>query len=529
MNRRALLQLSGAAAASLIPGARVSAAAPSGKVVGHATAAQAGEEVLRTGGNAADAVVTAALVAAVVALGHCGIGGYGGHAVVALPGGKKVTAFDFDGFAPAAATPGMFPLDERGSVRGRINEHGWLAAGVPGTLAGLELVLKRCGTRSFAEALQPAIRFAREGFPLPAGQATAIRGSRAGLLKDAGCARLLLTPDGEAPKEGDLHRNPDLAALLQTLADRGTADSFSRGDLAQRVADAFKTTGGLVTAADLAAYHAVEAEPLRLEWRGSTIYTAPLPAGGASVLQMLRALRELEWEKLPVGSPQALHTLVEAMRVAWQDRLSQLGDPRGGPVPLERLLSRGHAEATAARVREAVQAKQPVPGTAPARDTDGTVHLSAVDSRGMMAALTLTHGGAFGAQVAVEGLGLVLGHGMSRFDPHPGHPNSPGPRKRSLTNMCPGVVLREGQPVLAFGGAGGRRIVSSVLQVLAQAVGRGASLEAALVAPRLHTEGNREVVLDARMPEAALAYLAEVGYQVRRGTPGALVSAVDIR
>lgn len=489
--------------------------ATAGRVSGLADAAAAGEAVLAGGGNAVDAIVTAALVAAVVSIHNCGIGGYGGHAVVARPDGS-VTAIDFNTAAPAAARADMFALDDRGAVKGRANIVGWLAAGVPGTLDGLQMALDRYGTRSFRECVQPAIRVARDGFVLPAPAAVLIRGSQAQIRKCPVSSRLLM-PDAEPPAPGHVHRNPELARMLQTLADRNSVETFYRGDIAQVIADAFRANGGLVTVRDMAAYRAREVDPIRLKWRGRSVVTAPLTAGGATVLQALATLRALEWDRMPAASPVALHARLEALRLAWHDRLTLLGDPQKEEIPLARLLSRDYAASQAELVRRALRDRRPAAAASDGRPADGTIHLSAVDARGMMAALTLTHGGAFGAQVAVDGLGLILGHGMSRLDPRPGMPNSPGPGKRPLNNMCPTVVLKDGVPVAALGAAGGRRIVSSVFEALAHLVGRDLPLDDALAAARLHTEGDLNVTLSPKASEAETAYLEASGYTVRRG------------
>src|SRR5207248_2330095 len=191
----------------------------------------------------------------------------------------------------------------------------------------------------------------------------------------------------------------------------------------------------------------------------------------------------------------------------------------------QRLLTPRHAESLAKRVEEAVKDGRPVPAQTDGRGADGTIHLSAADAQGMLVALTLTHGASFGARVTVAGLGLLLGHGMSRFEPRPGHPNSPGPNKRPLHNMCPTVVLRGGQPVLAVGGTGGRKIPNSVFDVLCRYAGRGASLRDALAAWRTHTEGGLDVMVEARCPAEVADYFQKIGYTVKRG-PGATVSAV---
>jgi gamma-glutamyltranspeptidase/glutathione hydrolase len=501
------------------------AAKHAGCVVGQREAARVGDEVLAAGGNAVDAAVAGALVAGVVAVQHCGIGGYGGHLIIALAGGRKVTAVDFNSAAPASFREDVFPLNKNGEVRDQRNLYGWLAAGVPGTLAGLELALNGYGSLPFDKLVQPAIRFAEEGFTVAAPLATAIRGAQAQIRKDPASARLLLDDRGEPLRAGTTYRNPDLAALLKTLAQRRSTDSFYRGDIAQRIAEAFQKNGGLVTAADLAAYRAREVEPLELAWCGYSVRTAPLTAGGASMLQALAVLKSLGWDNLPAHVPQTTHARLEGLRLTWADRLRVLGDPAKANIPLERLLSESYAKRLAAQVEAAVKGRKALRIGSEGRTTDGTVHLSVADSKGNLVALTLTHGNHFGARVAVAGLGLILGHGMSRFEPRPGHPNSPGPGKRPLHNMCPTVVLRAGHPVLALGGTGGRKIPNAVFDVLSHYVGRGASLEEAIAAPRIHTEGEMAVTMEAEWPDADVDYLKEIGYRVQRGS-SATVNAV---
>lgn len=522
-DRRQMLQLSGRAfaggliAASVVRGDEKQPGRPiTGRVVGQPQAAKVGNDVLAAGGNAVDAAVAAALTAGVVALSSCGIGGYGGHMTVALAGKNKITCIDFNSTAPAAAREDMFPLDDKGNVKDHVNAHGWLASGVPGTLAGMQLALERFGTQRFSKIVQPAIRFCREGFEITPSLANAIQRSKAELAKDPGSARLLLR-DGEPLKAGTKFRNSDLADLLQKLAERNSVDSFYRGDYAERIAAEFAKHGGLVTLADLSAYRAREVEPLRLDWRGYTIYTAPLTAGGATVLEALSLLKALAWDKRPVDDPKTLHARVEALRVAWDDRLKRFGDPERVKVPLDQLLSQDYARNAARRIDAAVKEEKPLATAGDGRRADGTIHLSAVDGQGNMVALTLTHGEAFGARVTVDGLGLTLGHGMSRFEPKPGHPNSVGPGKRPLHNMCPTIVVREGKPILAVGGTGGRRIPNALFDVLTGFVGRDQSIEDAVAAPRLHTEGDRNLVMEARWPGSATEYLTKVGYTVKPG------------
>lgn len=485
-----------------------------GAVVGDPAAKHVGEKVLQDGGNAIDAAVATAFAVGIVSPSKCGVGGYGGHAMIYRARDRKLAAIDFDSIAPAAARADMFPLDADGQVRGNVNIHGWLAAGVPGTLAGLELALTRYGTRSLRDMLAPAIRMCEEGvFVVPA------KG-----IDDA--SRNDPRPDsaqgGPVPREKQ--RNQALARLLKTFAARNSADSFYRGDLAKKIADEFQRNGGLVTKADLAAYRAREVPLLTTEWNGMSIHTVPLPASGLLMVEAISILKALEWRNLPAS--QRMHAKLEALRIAWADRTNTFGDPDFVTVPVEKLTSRGYAAEMAEKVSRAVRSLKPVPLNVNPSHAGGTTNISAADRHGNMVALTLTHGGGFGARVAVEELGIILGHGMSRFDPRPGLPNSPGPRKRPLTNMCPSIVTRDGRAVLALGATGGTRIPNSICEVLLNYVGLGSDMETALLAPRLDTDGTLELGLDRRHSTEHEAFFKNVGYRVTR-RPGAYVGAVS--
>jgi len=495
-----------------------------GVVSGEPTAEKAGAEVLARGGNVVDAIVCAALTAAVASPHNTGIGGYGGHMTIALAKGGRATSIDFNSTAPAAARDDMFPLDEKGNVRGAVNQFGWLAAGVPGVLAGMQLALEKHGTQSFRDVVAPAVALARDGFKLSAGFATTMRGCSAQFKTDAGSQKLYFK-DGEPLAAGAMFRNPDLAAMLATLAERNSADSFYRGDIAQQMADAFKKNGGLVTADDLAAYRAREVEPVALSWRGFDIRTAPPTAGGLTVLQALAILRAMDWDKQPAGFART-HARIEALRFAWHDRLRWLGDPDKSEVPVAKMLSTDYAGEAAAQIQRVVKDGKILPLRTESRRQPGTINLSAVDRHGNMAVCTLTHGGSYGARVTVDGLGLTLGHGMSRFEPRPGHPNSPGPGKRPLHNMCPTIVLRDGQPVLALGARGGRQIPNAVFEVLTQFVALGRDMSEAVAAPRLHTEGNAGLQFEKSWPAGDVEPAERAGYRVTQGF-AAVVSAVS--
>jgi len=520
-SRREMLRITGKAVAVGALGAgfcfagKESSANSFGAVVGEPVAAKIGETILADGGNAIDAAIATAFAAGITSPSKCGIGGYGGHAIVALANGK-VTAIDFNSAASAIAREDMFPLDEHGRVKGNLNYHGWLAAAVPGTPAGLQLALERYGTRSLHEILAPTIRLCEEGVVLPAE-------TRAQAALDA--SRNNPNPDSSPPNgTGEKKRNIPLTQLFKTLAERNSVESFYRGDIARKIADAFQKNGGLVTFEDMAAYRAREVKPLKLEWNGMTIHAAPLTSPGLMMLEAISILKSLGWSKL--SERERLQARLEALRIAWADRAQFFGDPEKVKVPIGKLLSASHAHAMKTKIQLAMKEGRPVPLQIDSFDDEGTVNISAVDRHGNMMAVTLTHGSGFGARVSVEEFGMVLGHSMWRFDPRPGHPNSPGPGKRAVNNMCPAVVTRGGKPVLAVGGAGGTRIPNSVFEVLINYVGLGASMDDAMNAPRLQTTGTLKLGLEKSHSIDEEIFFKKIGYHVSK-TFSAYVSAVS--
>ena len=494
-----------------------------GYIVGEPGVEGIGAKILAEGGNAFDAIVATALAGAVTQPHQTGVGGYAAHAMLAYDDGRRIIALDANSTAPAAMRVDTFKPDADGNVPGRVNEHGWLASGVPGLIAGLHLISQKFGTRPFSEALRPAISLLREGFLIPAGP---LKAAAAQMTRDPG-SRKLYYPNGDPLPVGSISKNPELAELLETLAKANSVEPFYRGDIAQRIAEGFQKNGGLVTTKDLAAYQARLVEPITFNWDEQTVHTCPLTSGGLTMLQMLALLRALEWEKMPAGLSRT-HTQIEAMRLAWHDRLTLLGDPEFVNVPQTKLLSEDYSHECAEKIQATVKAGKLLPHAVTLQDHGGTLNFSAMDKHGNFAAITITHGNAFGARVTVDGLGLTLGHGMSRFDPHPGHPNSPGPGKKPLHNMAPTLITRGGQPIIAVGGRGGRKIPNSIFQFLTQSVVLGQSFDVSMNASRIHTEGGNSLEFEQTWPESETTALKEIGYDVKTKTSAATLSAVAL-
>lgn len=517
ISRRAfLLKCSCAASAcALAPWRVVAQDAPPAKLMsgltGHPQAVSVGKQVLANGGNAVDAIVAGAFMAGVVALPSTGIGGYGGTAIVGGLPDNRVSAIDFNGTAPMAMRENQYQALGEAGEQARMS--GWTSVGVPGVLAGLQKLLEMHGTWPLGRVMEPAIRAANDGFAIAESMSKQIATHATLFQRDTGSKKLFL-PNGQAPQAGTKFRNPDLAVLLELLAKENSVEAFYRGKFAEQIASQCQQQGGWLTKEDLQAFQARSVEPLQLYWGDATLYTLPPTSGGLTVLQTLHTLQALDWPNALAPEHREL-ALVEAMRLAWHERLSKLGDPQFVYIPKTDLLSRQTADQAAQAVRQSIMQGRPFVRQSDGRSAGGTIHLNAVDDRGLSVALTFTHGDSFGSHVTVDGMGLLLGHGLSRFDPEPGRANSPASGKRPLHNMCPTLVTRHGQVELTIGATGGRRIVSAVTNVLANYLGGQMSIQDAMRTPRYHTEGGLDVL--AEQDSKAIDKLTRFGYVVNRG------------
>jgi gamma-glutamyltranspeptidase / glutathione hydrolase len=479
--------------AALVLAAPAPAAPPAAGGVASAApdATAAGLAVLRAGGNAADAAVATALALAVVHPEAGNLGG-GGFAVVRI--GGQVAALDFRETAPAAATATMY-LDKEGQpIPGR-SLVGPLAAGVPGSPAGLYELQRRFGVLPWAEVVAPAVRLASGGFAVTPRLHGEIAASRALLARFPDSAAVWL-PGGEAPAAGSVIKLPALAATLSAYAERGPA-AITTGAAAAAIAAASRENGGILTAADLAAYEPVWRDPLRFAAFGWSVAAMPLPSSGGIIMgESIGMLERLNWAALPAGSVQRIHLEVESWRRAYADRFL-LGDPsttQAGPVQLldPAWLARRAAEIDPVRATPST-AVRPWPGSAAERRE--TTHLSVVDGDGNAVSITTTLNGAFGCGLLVGPVGFLLNNEMDDFATAPGKPNlyglvqgvanAVGPGKRMLSSMSPTIAWR-GDDVLAVGSPGGSFIPTVTEQVLLAVIVDGSALQAAVDAPRLH-------------------------------------------
>ena len=515
----------GVAAPALAAAPAVAEGAHGMVVTAQHEASAVGLAILQAGGNAVDAAVAVGYALAVVDP-CCGNIGGGGFMLVRLADGRHA-ALEFREAAPRAASAGMYH-DVAGNPVREMSLNGYRAAGVPGTVAGLDRALTAYGRLSRAAAMAPAIALARDGFVLGEADA-AILDARAGkLAQDPGAAAIFLHPDGSRYRAGDRLVQADLAATLALIAERGP-DAFYRGPIAVKVAAAAAAApGGLLTVEDFAAYTAREAAPVVCRYRGVTVHSVPPPSSGGTILcEILNILGGWDLTALPYRSARSVHLMAEAMRHAYLDRNTLLGDPAFVTNPLGRLLSPEYAATVRAAIDPArATASQLVQAGVAPHERAETTHYSVVDAEGNAVAVTYTINGNFGAGVVAPGTGFLLNNEMDDFAVKPGTPNLFGlvqgaanaiaPGKRPLSSMAPTIVERDGRLWLVLGSPGGSRIISTVLETLSNIVDYGMAPQDAVAARRFHQQWLPDTLFYERggLAPEALAALAAMGHRL---------------
>lgn len=504
-------------------------------------ATEAGIEMLRRGGNAIDAAVAAGYAVGVVEPFNSGLGGI---AVLVYHERRtgKTTVFDGTGTLPRSIRPDQFALSGGGAVSSiygwpeiedDANNTGYLTPAVPGTPACLGEAHERFGKLSRADVLSPAIALADRGFPVDWYVCLGLAVNQARLHRFSESRRTFFRPDGScwrAPMlgvEGDTLRQPDLARTLRLIAERG-ADVVYRGEVAELIAADMAANGGLLDYDDLAGYRVRVSETgIVGEYRGHEVVGGLENTGFPTVLQALNLLEGFDLRALGAGSVEEIHLIAEAQRLAFADRFRYLGDAERLPVPLEGMLSKGYADER----RGAIDPARATPAAGPGdpwpydpgsvsealragRGGEGqTTHLTVVDRDRNMVSLLSTLGLHFGSAVVAKGTGIALNNGTMWFDPVPGSTNSIGPGRRIMTAGAPAIVLRDGEPLLAVGSPGGRRVISAVLQSIVNVVDHGMRAQEAVTVPRAHCE-SAQTVVDVRLGEERLEGLRRLGHDL---------------
>jgi gamma-glutamyltranspeptidase/glutathione hydrolase len=492
-------------------------------------ASKIGIDILKMGGNAVDAAVAVGYAQAVVNP-CCGNIGGGGFMTIHLADGRD-TFINFREKAPAAATANMY-LDASGTVVKNASLIGYLAVGVPGTVLGLDTALRQYGKLTRTQVMKPAIKLAREGFILNRGDTDILDTTIQSLKNDPQVARLFLRRDGSALQPGDRLVQKDLAKTLADISKRGPG-AFYKGRIPEAVERAAKMNGAIITAADFANYTIRETKPISCDYRGYIFLSAPPPSsGGTTMCQILNTLEGYDLKSMGFNSAATVHVMAEAMRHAFMDRNTFLGDPEFVNNPLDRLLSKSYAAAIRQKIStdRATPSTEVQPGMQPHEKTE-TTHYSIIDKDGNAVSTTYTINGRFGAGVIAPGTGFFLNDEMDDFTVKIGVKNLYGlvqgannaiaPKKQPLSSMSPSLVTKDGKTFMVLGSPGGSRIISITLETALNVIDHGMAPQEAVDAPRIHQQWlPDEVFYETRGLSAdTLKILKDMGYKMSEQTP----------
>ena len=466
-----------------------------------------GAEILKNGGNAVDAAVATGFALAVVFPTAGNIGG-GGFMIVRMADGESV-AIDYREMAPLAAHREMY-LDENGEVVPGLSTIGRWGAGVPGTVAGFWEAHQRYGKLSWSQVVEPAVRLASEGYLVNAARAASLKG-RASAFKPFKDSYRILNRNGNFYQEGEMLKQPDLAATFRRIRDNGR-DGFYKGETARLFVEDAQKNGGLFTQTDFTNYVAKIRVPLRGTYKGHEIITMPPPSsGGAAVIQMLNMLEQYNPSAMNVGSARYVHRLVETMKRAFADRAKHMGDPDYSEVPVGPIISKKYAH----KLNDSIDPVRATPsseinaGVFPPKEGNNTTHFSVVDKEGNAVSNTYTLNTGYGSLVIAEGTGVLLNNEMDDFTSKPGVPNTYGliqgeansiePGKRPLSSMSPTIVLQDGKLFMVTGSPGGPTIINTVLQSILNVIEHKMTVQEAVSYPRFHHQWLPDTIeLEAR-------------------------------
>ena len=508
----------------------------------HPLASQIGVEIMKKGGNAIDAAIAVGIALAVVYPEAGNLGGGGFMLIRRKDGTTK--AIDYREMAPAAASRDMY-VDKNGElIRGEGSSTiGYRASGVPGTLAGFDLAFKKYGSGKvkWAELVAPAQRIAQNGFVLTHRLAELAIAYKEHLAKYPDSNRIFLN-NGKYYREGDLFRQPELAATLARIKKQG-ASEFYKGRTAQLIAADMKANNGLITLDDLKNYQAKEREPLRGTYRGYEVISMPPPSsGGIVMLQVLNMLEGYDVAAMQHNSAQKYHTLAEASRRAFADRAEFMADPDFAHVPVAGLIDKAYARERAASIEadEASTSSAIKFGSPAGAEPSETTHYTVVDAEGTVVSNTYTINDLYGSRVTIKGTGVLMNDEMDDFAAQPGKPNLFGlvqgernavaGRKRPLSSMTPTIVLRkDGSVWFAVGARGGPRIISAVMQTVINVIDHKMDIQAAIDAPRIHHQWLPDTIYwePYGMSPDTMTILKSYGHQLV-DRPGNIASATGI-
>ncbi|RKY89698.1 gamma-glutamyltransferase [candidate division KSB1 bacterium] len=465
-------------------------------------ASRIGIEILKKGGNAIDAAVAVSYALAVVYPQAGNIGG-GGFMIIRLADGN-ITAIDYRETAPEKSSRNMY-LDSNGNVIKEKSVRGYLASGVPGTVAGLSFALEKFGTMKLRTLIKPAIELAKNGFPVSQGFSRVLK-NYSSLFKRFSAPAKIFLKGKNFYKPGDILIQKDLAKTLRLIAEQGK-DAFYRGKIAKLIEKEMLENGGIITRNDLANYNPKLREPVKGTYKGYTIYSMPPPSsGGIALIEMLNILEGYNIGKSGFNSSKTIHFMVEAEKRAYADRAQYLGDPDFVSIPVKTLLSKKYAE----KLRKSINrnyttpSEKIKPGNSIINERQHTTHFSIVDKEGNAVSCTTTLNSYFGSGVLIKGAGFFMNNEMDDFSSKPGSPNIYGlvegeanaiePGKRMLSCMTPTIVTKNGKLYMVAGTPGGATIITTVLQVILNVIEHKMDIQEAVDAPRFHHQWKPDTI-----------------------------------
>jgi gamma-glutamyltranspeptidase / glutathione hydrolase len=496
-------------------------------VSAHPLASQVGLNILKQGGNAIDAAIATQLALAVVYPGAGNIGG-GGFMVAHLKNGKSI-AIDYREKAPGKATRDMY-LDEKGDPNLSLSQDGHLAAGVPGTIAGL-FASHKYSKLPFATLIQPAIELAEKGYAITTAEASSLNNLKDEFLK-LNKAPVAFVKNTEW-RAGDTLIQKDLANTLKRIKNYGQK-GFYYGETARLIVQEMHNAGGLINYDDLEKYTAKERTPLQFTYKGNTIISMPLPSSGGIIMQQVLGMIEpYKIAKLKFQTPQSVQLLVEAERRAFADRGEYLGDPDFVKVPVKTLVSKKYLTKKMETYKANIAGSSMATKAGVIKESEETTHISIIDNDGNAVAVTTTLNGGYGSRTVVSGAGFILNNEMDDFSVKPGVPNMYGaigneknaiaPGKRMLSSMTPTIVLNKNKkPFMVVGTPGGTTIPTSVIQTIVNVIDFGMSAEDAVNKPKFHHQWlPDEVFVERNFDATTKAALEKMGYKITtRGAIG---------
>ncbi len=472
-------------------------------VTSHELATEVGVKILKDGGNAVDAAIAVGFALAVVYPTAGNIGG-GGFMVIRFPDGKSTT-IDFREKAPLNAHPNMY-LNENGDIVRDLSITGYLASGVPGTVAGMELAHRKYGSLKWQKLIQPAIEYAKKGFPVDERFAGDLNSLARVFRKFSSSEKVFLKPNRQPYKKNNIFKQPDLAQTLTLILKNG-ARAFYSGKIAGLIVGDMAKNGGLITRQDLGNYRAIERPPILSKFHDHEIISmGPPSSGGIALVQILNILEAYNLQEVGYHSSEYVHLLAETYKRVYFDRARYLGDTDFVEVPVDTLISKKYA----ASLRNSIDMNTATPSGEISQNQkqiiegNHTTHYSVVDNNGMVVAVTTTINSGYGSKVVIDGAGFLMNNEMDDFAVKPGQPNYYGlvsyginaiePEKRMLSSMSPTIVLKNGKPYLTLGAMGGSRIITAVTQIILNVIVHKMDIQQAVDAPRIHHQWLPDII-----------------------------------